>query len=112
MLALSLGVVILAGILAPLIVKRRAPPFVPRDLVWLALGGVVMLAAAVVQLAPASAWSPLVDLGSLAVGTSLLVTCAPGTWPRHVGALILGIHLAQVIATNPGAPFAGILGGA
>lgn len=96
----SLLVVIASAVVAPLLLKMRAPLFAVQDLLWYAAGLGVMVAAAWTQLAPASAWSPVVDLGSFAVGTSLVVTNPPGSWPRRVGALILGIHAAQVLFTN------------
>lgn len=104
-LVASVVTIAASALLAPLLLRMRAPPFVVADALWATFGALVMLASAALQLAPASAWSPLVDLGSFAIGTSLVVTSPPASWPRRVGALIIGIHLAQVLWTNTNPTF-------
>lgn len=99
------AVVVITAFVAPFILHRRAPVFVLPDALWLTIGGAVMIASDALQIAPASAWSTLVDLGSFAVGASLAFTSQPGSWPRRVGFLILGIHFAQVLWTNDNAVF-------
>lgn len=96
-------VVAASAILAPRVLHKRPPLAAWSDLVPFALGVVGMIVSAMIQVAPASTWSWFIDLGSFAVGTSLLVTCSIGSWPRRVGALILGIHAAQVVFTNTNA---------
>lgn len=107
-LAASLVVVVAAALITPIALRRRAAPLLPQDGIWAAVGALVMIASAALQTEPASAWSPLVDLGSFAVGTSLVVVSPPMSWPRHVGMLILGIHGAQVLFTNENSTFGGM----
>lgn len=120
-----LSVAIVVGVVAALRYLRQAkdPPLAVTDIPWFALGVGVMVASDLAQSAPASAWSYVVDVGSFAVGATLLGVTRPHnwfnpgkrpgkatmedrmrTWPRNVGLLILGIHFAQVFFTNDGAP--------
>lgn len=123
-LSLSVVAAIVVGFRG--LMGRTGPPLDASDAPWFALGALVMLASDFAQAEPASAWSPVVDLGSFAVGASLLAVGKPAdwlamkvraktlkgklavyaeSWPRHVGGLILGIHFAQVFFTNDVAPF-------
>jgi len=49
--------------------------------------------------APASVWTPRIDIASFAVGISLWFTGV--AWPIFVGGLIVGVHAAQVLWTTP-----------
>lgn len=103
--ALSLVTIAASALLAPRFLGGRSPYFHFADLLGMGLGFAGMVISAALQSEPASTWSAFIDLGSFAVGTSLIVTSAPHSWPRHVGTFIVGIHLAQVLVTNAGAPF-------
>jgi hypothetical protein len=105
---LSAGVVLLTGLLARRFVVNPATkkPFrlEANDFIPLSLGFIGMVISALLEAGQASVWSYFIDLGSFAVGTSLVVTSPPKSWPRLVGLLVLGIHIAQVLATNSNAP--------
>lgn len=100
-LAAAVAVSLASAALARRVTGARGPPPASWDVALAAAGALVMVAAAALQREPASAWSPLVDLGSFAAGASLLAVSPIGSWPRAVGALILGIHAAQLLWTNP-----------
>lgn len=72
-----------------------------KDLAFLAVGFVGMIATAHYSKTPASVWNPVIDLGSFVVGGSLIVLYPENSWARRAGMLQVGIHLAQVVNTNP-----------
>lgn len=67
-----------------------------EDALSVGAGFMAMRLAQRVQAGPASVWSPLIDLGSFAVGGSLILTQPAGSWARTVGGLQVGVHLAQL----------------
>lgn len=64
------------------------------DLLFLALGYAVMLKSG------KSVWSPLIDGGSFIVASSLIISQPVNSWPRRVGMLQFGVHLAQLTTTD------------
>jgi hypothetical protein len=71
-----------------------------KDLLFLALGFGAMIFSARLSKERPSVWNPLIDLGSFAVGGSLIVTQPKDSWARRVGMLQVGVHLAQLVQTN------------
>lgn len=107
------GAVVVAGLLAPRLVPRPASrarfEFDDDDPKAFLIGFAGMVISALLE-EHASVWSWFIDIGSFAIGTSMVVTSRPKSWPRVVGLFVLGIHAAQVVATNHVAPLAGIVG--
>jgi hypothetical protein len=64
------------------------------DLLFLAVGYGVMVSSG------KSVWSPIIDTGSFVVASSLILTQPKGSWPRQVGFLQFGVHLAQLLTTD------------
>lgn len=65
-----------------------------EDLLFLGIGYGVMVASG------KSVWSPIIDGGSFIVASSLIVTQPHNSWPRRVGMLQFGVHLAQLLHTD------------
>lgn len=64
------------------------------DFIFMAIGFGVMTSSG------KSVWSPIIDTGSFAVASSLILTQPKGSWPRQVGMLQFGVHLAQLLVTD------------
>lgn len=74
------------------------------DVASLAAGFAGMVIGMVLQHGKASVWDYAVDIGALSLGALLFATAPLATWPRRVGALMIGLHMAQVLVTDLTAP--------
>ncbi len=67
-----------------------------NDWVFMVIGYTAMIVSEKFSDNPASVWNPVIDLGSFAVGGSLIITQPENTWARRVGMLQVGVHLGQL----------------